>query len=190
MSETLDDNLLLFQMQQGNKDAFNHLFNKYWPQAYAGAFRRLKDVDQAKDVVQEVFVNVWLKRETPIHNFPAYLNIAVRNQVFKQAIKQKRNSPFLDIFHDLPAENQQPDANIRWNEFNVAYEALVTTLPPKRQRIFRLRFNEDMTTSAIAAEMGITRKTVQNQLGKAVEHLRAFLLSSSIILFFACLYHL
>lgn len=185
MSETLDDRLLLAQMQLGNKEAFNHLFNKYWPQAYAGAYKRLKDVDQAKDVVQEVFVNIWLKRETSIQNFPAYLNIAVRNQVFKHAIKQKRSSPFLEVFHNLPAENQQPDANIRWNEFSSAYETLVTTLPPKRQRIFRLRFNEDMTTSAIAAEMGITRKTVQNQLGKAVEHLRAFLLSSSVILFCA-----
>lgn len=182
MSELPDDRLLLAQMQQGNKEAFDHLFKKYWPQAYGGAYKRLKDVDQAKDIVQEVFVNIWLKRETLIHNFPAYLNIAVRNQVFKHAVKEQRNSPFLDVFQNLPAENQQADANIRWNEFSTAYEALITTLPPKRQRIFRLRFHDDLTTNAIAVEMGITRKTVQNQLGKAIEQLRAILLSYLVIL--------
>jgi RNA polymerase sigma factor (sigma-70 family) len=143
MYELLDDRLLLSRVQLGDKEAYNHLFKKYWSQAYAGAYKRLKDMDQAQDVVQEVFVHVWLKRETPIHNFPAYLNIAVRNQVLKVVIQQRRNSPFLDTLHDLPAEHHGPDANIRWQEFSNAYEAMVTGLPPKRQQIFRLRFNED-----------------------------------------------
>jgi hypothetical protein len=94
MYELLDDRLLLSRVQLGDKEAYNHLFKKYWSQAYAGAYKRLKDMDQAQDVVQEVFVHVWLKRETPIHNFPAYLNIAVRNQVLKWPYNKSKIHPF------------------------------------------------------------------------------------------------
>jgi RNA polymerase sigma factor (sigma-70 family) len=47
-------------------------------------------------------------------------------------------------------------------------------LPPKRQQIFRLRFHDDIPTKTIASQMRISRKTVQNQLGKAIEQLRVF----------------
>lgn len=187
MSDLLDDKFLLAQIQLGDKTSFTQLYKKYWRQTYANAYKRLNDVEQAEDVVQEIFVNIWLKRETLIHNFPAYLNIAVRNRVIKLGIKQQHTSPFLDIFNNIPATNQNADSNISWNEFYDAYQALLSTLPPKRQRIFRLRFHEDLTTNEIAIEMGITRKTVQNQLGKAVEQLRASLLSFIIIL--SCYYH-
>ncbi len=183
MLDSFDDRLLLAEVQLGNKEAFNQLFNKYWESTYSAAYKRLKDADQAKDVVQEVFVSIWLRRESVIHNLPAYLNTAVRNQVLKQVIKQERTSPFLDVLNNMPAAHQHADANIRWSEFYTAYEALLVTLPPKRQQIFRLRFHEDLTTTAIAAEMGITRKTVQNQLGKAIEQMRAILLSYSVVLF-------
>jgi RNA polymerase sigma-70 factor (ECF subfamily) len=168
-----DDALLLQQIEKGCKQSFNVLFEKYWDKAYVGAYRRLKDPDHAKDIVQEVFTHIWLKRESlHIDNLPAYLNIAVRNQVFKLVKKQKHIHPFFDILEDMPATNLHTDGNLLWKEFLTSYEALLNTLPPKRQIIFRLHFQEDLPTKEIATQLGITRKTVQNQLGKAIEKLR------------------
>ena len=168
-----DDALLLQQIEKGCKHSFNVLFEKYWDKAYTDAYRRLKDPDQAKDIVQEVFTHIWLKRESlHIDNLPAYLNIAVRNKVFKLVEKQKHIHPFFDILEDMPATDLQADGNLLGKEFLVSYEALLNTLPPKRQIIFRLHFQEDLPTKEIASQLGITRKTVQNQLGKAIEKLK------------------
>lgn len=182
-SPHINDALLLKQVQQGNKEAFNCLYEKYRAQAYSNAFRRLLDADHAKDIVQDIFVNIWIKKETVIDNFPAYLNVAVRNRVFKVVKKQKMTSAFLDMVQDIPDLYQgEADSNIQYQEFQKAYEALLLTLPPKRQLIFRLRFHNDFTTKAIAFQMGITRKTVQNQLARAIEQLRIVLLPCFILM--------
>jgi RNA polymerase sigma-70 factor (family 1) len=178
-----DDAQLLISVQQGNKEAFNLLYRKYWNTTYAQAYKRLKDEEHSKDIVQEIFVHIWLNRETVIENLPAYLNIAVRNRVFKLAEKQKRMCYFLELLQDIPAKYQEADANIQFREFYAAYEALLSTLPPKRQIIFKLRFHEGLSTADIAERMGISRKTVQNQLGKAVDYVRMGILPASAYLF-------
>jgi len=176
-SKLTNDAELLQEMEQGSKYAFNILYEKYWSQTYSNAYKRLKDYDQAKDVVQEIFTHIWLKKETlHIDNLPAYLNIAVRNRVFKLIEKQKLFHPFFDILESMPATYLHADANLLWKEFFKSYEILLTTLPPKRQLIFRLRFQEDLPTKEIATQLDLSRKTVQNQLGKAIEQLRISLL--------------
>lgn len=177
ISDAATDKLLLLQVQQGNKGAFNLLYDKYWAQAYSSAYKRLGDSEQAKDIVQDIFISIWLKRDTLIENLPAYLNIAVRNRVFKLAEKNKNLTPLFEKLNTIPALHQNADSNIHYQEFCEGYEVLLSKLPPKRQMIFKLRFQEDFTTKAIADQMGITRKTVQNQLGKAIEHLKIVLLS-------------
>jgi len=177
VSNCTDDVLLLEQIEQGNKHAFNLLFEKHWGKAYAEAYKRLKDPDQAKDIVQEVFTHIWLKRESlHINNLPAYLNIAIRNKVFKLVEKQKFIHPFFEILEDMPATHLRADDSLHWKEFLISYEALLNALPPKRQIIFRLHFQNDLPTKDIATQLGITRKTVQNQLGKAIEKLKVSLL--------------
>lgn len=178
-----NDKFLLLQVQQGNQGAFNTLYEKYWEQAYSNACKRLKDADQAKDIVQEIFVTIWLRREILIDNFPAYINVAVRNQVFKMVEKQKKFQPFFDKLQEVFETHLHADNNINRKEFNIAYEALINNLPLKRQKIFRLRFQEDLPTKTIADKLGLSRKTVQNQLGKAIEQLRISLLHLFALLF-------
>ena len=174
--DQFSDQQLLAKVTEGDSTAFDMLYARHWRQVYNNAYKRLKDEDLSKDVVQEIFVAIWLRRENPILNLPAYLNIAVRNQVFKILEKQKNVTPFLDIMQDIPSTYNQIDGNLLWKEFYKSYELLLTTLPPKRQVIFRLRFQDDMSTMEIANQLGVSRKTVQNQLGKAVEQLRSSLL--------------
>jgi RNA polymerase sigma-70 factor (family 1) len=180
--DVTNDSSLLLQIEQGSSEAFNILYERHWASAYANAYKRLKDADEAKNIVQEIFVNIWVRRGDRIDNFPAYLNIAVRNRVYKLVEKKKCISPFLDTLENITTINQNADDNILWKEFYKSYEALLTTLPQKRQQIFRLRYHEDQTTKDIAERMGISRKTVQNQLGKAIEQLRLVLFSNFIFI--------
>lgn len=168
-----DDLLLLHQIEQGSKEAFNALYEKYWEKAYSEAYKRLKENDLAKDIVQDIFTHIWLNRATlHIENFPAYLHTAIRNKVIKSAARQNLFHPFFDSLESLTEKRSQADADVLWKEFLHAYEALLQSLPTKRQAIFRLHFHEDLPTKDIAAKLGLSRKTVQNQLGKAIEKLR------------------
>src|SRR6185503_2555069 len=171
-----DDTLLLQQVENGSKKAFNILFEKYWESAFSDAYKRLKKYDNAKDIVQEIFTHIWINRETlHIENLPAYLNIAIRNKVIKFVAKQKLVHPFFNILDNIPEKNSQTDADLLWKEFFKSYEELMESLPPKRQVIFRLRYEEDLPTKVISMQLGISRKTVQNQLGKAIETLKGSL---------------
>ncbi len=173
----LDDNLLLQQIHDGNIHAFDLIYERYWASAYSAAHKRIKDHDQCKDIVQEIFIHIWTKRESLfINNIPAYLNIAVRNKVFKTLAKQKDLSPFLDILENLPATYLQADANLLWKEFFKSYELLLNSLPSQRRIIFRMRFQEDISTNDIADQLGISKKTVQNQLSIAFDQLRVSLI--------------
>lgn len=172
--ELQNDGLLLHQLQQGEKSAFNALYNKYWDQAYSNAYKRLGDAEQSKDIVQEIFVSIWVNRQNPIVNLPAYLSIAVRNQVFKLTAKNKNLSPYSEVFENMVSTDEKADSNLLWQEFYSSYEKVLLKLPPKRQQIFRLRFHDDIPTKTIANQLQISRKTVQNQLGKAIEQLRVF----------------
>jgi RNA polymerase sigma-70 factor (family 1) len=176
-SELNNDALLMLQLAQGNGHAFNLLFEKYWELAYTTAYKRLKDADQAKDIVQDIFTHVWTNRTTlHINNLPAYLNRAIRNKVIKTVVKEKPVHSFFSVLEELPGRALGADDPVLWKEFYRAYENLLNTLPPQRQAIFRLRFDEDLPTKDIASLLGLSRKTVQNQLGKAIEKLRVSLL--------------
>lgn len=175
-SDHFRDEELLEKIAEGCQSSFNTLYEKYWEITYASAYKRLKDADMAKDVVQEIFTHIWFKRETlQINNLPAYLYVAVRNRVFKQVVREKLTHPFFAVLETLPSLYQQTDSNLLAKEFFKAYEVLVNTLPAKKQSIFRLRFEQDLSTKEIALQLGLSRKTVQNQLTRAVEYLRGAL---------------
>lgn len=174
--ELSDDALLLQQMEEGSKQAFNSLFEKYWDRAFSDAYKRLKDSDAAKDVVQDIFTHIWINRETlHINSLPAYLHTAVRNRAIKLLARQEKSHPFFAILETIPEKNLQADASLLRKEFLKAYESFVETLPPRRQLIFRLRVYDDLYTKDIAAQLGLSRKTVQNQLIKAAKQLRVSL---------------
>lgn len=181
--DKVQDKLLLLKLKEGNTDAFDALYEKYWNGIYSAAFKRLQDPDQAKDITQDVFLQLWLKREeNTIDNLPAYLFTATKNKVLNWMEKERKFTPVPELFLHLKTSRDQTDADLLRKEFMSAYEALINTLTQSQQQIFRMRYQQDMSTTEIAEQLAISRKTVQNQLGKAVAQLRASLLMISLLL--------
>ncbi|MGF1923499.1 MAG: RNA polymerase sigma factor, partial [Bacteroidia bacterium] len=140
---------------------------------YNAAYKRLKDADYAKDITQDIFLQIWHRRkEMNIEHFAPYLFTAVRNNVFKWIQKEQKFTPIPELLAHLSHAKDQADAELLRKEFMLKYEALVNTLTPAQQEIFRMRFHDDLSTKEIAEKLNITRKTVQNQLGKSVTQLR------------------
>jgi RNA polymerase sigma-70 factor (family 1) len=173
----IEDKLLLGQMQEDNAGAFEAIYEKYWDPVYAAALKRLRDADVAQDICQEIFLQVWQKRHHLIENLPAYLFTAVRNNVLKWMEKEKKYTPIPELLLQVQAHRDQADADLLLQEFMQAYEALVATLTASQQVIFRMRYHQELSTEEIASQLNVSRKTVQNQLGRSVAQLREFFLA-------------
>ena len=183
-SHQAEDALLLQQLSEGNKSAFNILYDKYWKQVFDAAYKRLNDVDSSQDIAQEVFTQLWIRgSQTKIENLPAYLYVAARNTVFKFLEKQGRYTSIPELVNQIEDPLDRADADIIFTEFLKAFNALTDALPPQQRIIFKMRFEEDLSSQQIADKLLISPKTVRNQLGKALATLRTSLLLLYFILF-------
>jgi RNA polymerase sigma-70 factor (family 1) len=182
-----DDAGLLLQLSEGNKLAFDILYNKYWKQVYNAAYKRLNNKDHAQDVAQDVFVQLWIRgTKSPIANLPAYLFVAARNSVFKHIEKQGKYAAMPDMAEQLESPFERADSNILHKEFLIAFNQLIESLPPQQRVIFDMRFNDGLTSQQIADQLQISPKTVRNQMGRALATLRnSFMLLQVLFL----LYH-
>ncbi len=173
IDHNVDDQYLLTQMKGDDESAFHLLYDRYWEQVYNAAYKRLKDADYAKDITQDIFLQLWSRRkELQIAFVPSYLYMSVRNNVFKWMEKEQRFTTIPDLLACLEQRSDRADVELLRKEFMAKYEAMVNSLPAAQQIIFKLRFHEDLSTKEIAEKLNISRKTVQNQLGKSVGQLR------------------
>lgn len=172
-----DDEKLLEDLRNDLEGSFDLLYDRYWEMVYDCAVKRLKRPGLAKDVTQDIFLHLWAKRkELNISHLPAYLRVAVRNRTFKIFEKEKRYLSIEEIMGDHVQQHMERSDNaVLVREFLEAFKALVESLPWKRREIFQLYYNEGVSTEDIASRLGLSRKTVQNQLGRAVSFLRTHL---------------
>lgn len=189
INQKTEDKLLLQQLCENSSEAFNALYEKYWDQVYSDALKRLQDPAYAKDITQDIFMQLWFRRhELQIDNLPAYLFTAVRNNVFKWLEREQKYIPIPELLQQLETARDKADAALLRKEFMAAYEALIAALTPSQQLIFKMRYQRDLSTADIAEQLNITRKTVQNQLGKCLLRLRETFLMFIYLLIISCLY--
>lgn len=184
------DRLLLQKLREGCVESFNILYDKYWHVVYNGALKRLKDHAQVQDITQDIFAYLWLKKEElQIDNLPAYLHVSVRNRVLNIFEKERRYIPIGELLYNgVHLQSNHADALALQNEFLKIYEALVGSLPDQRKKIFKRYYEEGLSTEEIARQLSLSRKTVQNQLGRAASFLRTRLSQIFLLLMIICMY--
>jgi RNA polymerase sigma-70 factor (ECF subfamily) len=105
--------------------------------------------------------------------------------IFNWMERERKFTPVPELLLHLKVSMDEADAGILRKEFMQAYEALIATLTPSQQVIFRMRYQQELSTAEIAEQLDISRKTVQNQLTRAVAQLRASLTIISLFLLFS-----
>ncbi|HEY0769947.1 MAG TPA: sigma-70 family RNA polymerase sigma factor [Sphingobacteriaceae bacterium] len=175
LDTTYDDEALINRLKEDNKLAFTQIYRKYWEALYNSAYKRLKDPELCKDIVQNVFTDLWNRRGVSnIENLPAYLHTAVRFQVYKQSVKlQPNGSEFLKVFEEMVASPFSSDGLLLEKELVRLVELWIKALPQKRRKIFVMHHYDELSTREISNQLGISQKTVQNQLNTASTYIRA-----------------
>lgn len=156
----------------GDRGAFEQAFREHYRPLCAFAGQYVKDRDRAEDLVQDLFVRLWQDRDrvSITTSLKAYLFTAVRNRCLNAVQAVARMRPLDEGVHDREeeAERSEDEHTARAARVQAAIEAL----PEERRKVFKLSRYEGLKYHEIAARLGISVKTVENQMGKALKTLR------------------
>jgi RNA polymerase sigma-70 factor (family 1) len=180
MSETkaINNKLLVTELMEGNEKAFSELFNTYCNDVYAYSLSMLKNQVLAEEIVQDVFLNIWLHRDrlNPDLSFKSYVFTITRNLTFN-LISKVANSHKLkeEVFYTSQKSYSPIEDIIAEADYDVIKNKAIEQLPPKRRVIFEMSRNEEMSYEEISKELNISVSTVKGQMSKALAEIRNFL---------------
>lgn len=167
--------LLVLQMKDGNKAAFEKLFHEHYEVLCRFGYRWIQDADQVEEIVQETFVGLWEKRESLniTGSFRSYLFSATRNACLNHIKHLKvREEHQTYVQATTNADIDAVDLQVQASELQKAIAEAVNELPERCGEVFRLSREEGKKYAEIADELNISIKTVENQMGKALKILR------------------
>jgi RNA polymerase sigma-70 factor (ECF subfamily) len=181
--EYTSDKDLVLLLNEGDEEALNAIFFRYWEQLYWSSVRVLQDEDTAKDVVQNVFVKIWENRlNVEILNLPAYLKQAVRFQVITQ-LNRGKYTGLHEAKLDLLFAESDTEEIINRNELHDLIVSLLGQLPERCREIFFLSRFKHLNNREIAGQLNISVRTVETQISKTLKFLKNNIdLSSYLIL--------
>ncbi|MBU3027031.1 RNA polymerase sigma-70 factor [Zobellia galactanivorans] len=170
--DKLSDNRLLLLMKEDNLLAFTQIYNRYWKRLFVYTYNILKDEGYVEDTLQEVFITIWTKRgEIQIQNLKGYLFNAVRNKAISKIRKEKLSFAEESIISNLSIPNTIELALER-EDLEKTIERALNDLPRRCRAIFYMSRYEEYSITQIANHFKISHRTVENQLHRALKHLR------------------
>lgn len=167
---------LLSALRFGHEDALRQIFNRHYPLLLTDIYRLIPDESTCEDLAQELFVDLWNKRESiDIHtSLRAYLRRAAVNKSLNYLKSQKRlqfeDSESLSNMADPGEQNAQ--RREEKEDLETRLHAAIDTLPEKCRVVFNLSRFEQLSHKEIAEKLGISVKTIENQITKALKVLR------------------
>lgn len=171
----LTDAELAALIREGDTYAYTEIFMRYNRLLVAHAYRLLADRDGARDVVQDVLLILWQKRETfrLTGSLSAYLYTATRNRIFDQFSHQEIVDRYADSAMRFVEQGQaSADDQVIEKELSVLVEKEIKLLPEKMRTAFILRKQQELSYPEIAGQLGITEAAAKQQVYNAVKTLR------------------
>ncbi|MBX7125308.1 MAG: RNA polymerase sigma-70 factor [Cyclobacteriaceae bacterium] len=183
----LSEYQLLNAVRTGSEDAFETIFRRWYQPLCRYAWAFLREHARAEEVVQAAFLQIWEKREEiDIRtSLKSYLYRMVRNSCLNVIKHDKiRQRHFVSTMAAGEPEGEAVDKNLAANELETKIYSAMQMLPEQCRLVFQLSRFEDLRYAEIAAQLQISVKTVENQMGKALRIMREQLKDYLPILFF------
>ena len=187
----LPDKELLRLINIGDQRAFVCVYDRYWSEMYACAFKISANHETCEDLIHDVFISLWnSKTHLNIISLRDYLYIAVKNKSLNKIRSKHKNHEIIDESHyNIPSLINSDDP-LGVKEINDSFEKTLTHLPDKCREIILLSRKEHLSNKEIASRLGISSKTVENQINIGLKKIRLgmadFLLLYFFYFFFGC----
>ncbi|MBO9733153.1 MAG: RNA polymerase sigma-70 factor [Chitinophaga sp.] len=161
-------------------EAFRLIYQRYWDPLFNIAFKRLQDAEEARDIVQEVFVTVWDQRAQlqPRESLLPYLQVILRNRIFNLYARNEVKLKYIvETQWQVTFAQNNAVQQLTLKELQDIVNDAIAQLPPRMQEIFLLNREEQLTPAEIAEHLSLSVQTVKNQLHRATEKMREHLRS-------------
>jgi RNA polymerase sigma-70 factor (ECF subfamily) len=175
MYSAYPDAQLLFLMGTGDEAAFTELYNRYWERLLFIAGIKLRDAALAEELVQDVFLDLWNRRETldVKGELNAYLAVSMKYKVINAQARQRRTEAYIrSVSESGTAEDRSTENDLQFDELRHRLEALVRGLPDKCRITYRLSREDLLTHKEIAHRLNVTEKAVEANLARALKSIR------------------
>lgn len=187
-----DEEILLAEIAGGDHRAFRKLFDQYHHKVYSYSFRFLRSETLAQEIVQEVFINIWLSRAkmTQINNFGGYLRVTTKNLTLnalkKIALDFKVNNRQINNWTEVDNHTAH---NIELKETRALLNEAILKLPKQQRLIYQMCHIDGVKHKDAAEQLNISPLTVKAHLRDATKTVRIFMgdradLSVLLFLFF------
>ena len=181
-----DDEQVLQALAEGNRQALAELYERYWYELYRMAFQKTKSREIAEELVQDLFVQLWQKRETlAVRQVDFYLFRALKYSVIdyiKRQVVEEKFREYQQFF--APQSNTSTEEEVSYNNLIETIELELVKLPAKTQEVFRLSRFEGQSIPEISQRLSLTDKVVEYHLSKALKLLRLQLKDYLFVLLF------
>lgn len=170
-----NDIAIIEAWQAGDSDAFEVLYQKYWRKLYVFARRTTPNAEDAQDLIQDVFAQLWMQKEqidAAVFS-ESYLFAIVRNKLLDKIRKQYVREEYVQKILQSSSESDfSTQQTILTNDLNNHIHRAVDVLPEKCREVFQLSRFEQLSVDQIAQKLQISPQTVKNQLSKALQVVR------------------
>ena len=185
--QLLEDQLLLKLLKANDEEAFKEIYTRYWKPLFNAAYFRLNNKETAKELVQNVFLYLWEKRNSlTITHLQHYLQTAIKNRIvnhIEKTLVQKKYQQY--ISETSNQQSVETEATIQFNELYLAFEKAVQLLPQKTREVFKMSRLEHQSIKEIALHFNLSEKAVEYHITSSLKSLRLnlkeFMLSSVIV---------
>lgn len=178
--KNLPDEILIEKLQEGDEKAFQVIYDRYWQRLYQLCFYYTAAREEAEDIVAELFLSLWNNRgRLQIDNLQHYLLRAAKYKSLKFIDRQQRKFrkvySLLQKGDDLYVEESSPGSVLEIKELSTQIQQSLRELPQKTKKIFLLNRESGFTYDEIAGQMGVSVKTIEYHVSKALKSLGKYL---------------
>jgi len=169
------DQELAFLLKEGDDAAFREIYLRYDKLLLIYAYKKLRNREEAKDLVQDVFTWLWNNRNDFSLNttLSGYLYKAVLNRIFDVFKHKGIIRKYVDSGnHYIEVNNDNTDFLIREKDIASLIEKEILAMPPKMREIYNLKRKDFMSTKEIATALSLSEHTVSTQMKRALKHLK------------------
>ncbi|NDV45104.1 RNA polymerase sigma-70 factor [Flagellimonas sediminis] len=159
-------------INQSNRNAFNSLFGMLWEPMYIYASSLVMNNSMAKDLVQEVWIDYWQRRETiEVQNIKSYLFKAIRYKCYNALRDMKFNKIQIEVAHSI-CINSEVEMEADLVDLSKRIDQTISSLPKRCQEVFILSRINQVNNKEIAERLNISQRSVENQISFALRRLR------------------
>lgn len=162
-------------LKLGDETAYTEIFNRYKYILHNHAVNKLRDREEARDIIQEVFTYLWHKRDTIVFksSLSAYLFGAVKHAILNRVAHMQVEEKYYDSIKAFSIRGEVfTDHLVRENQLKKLIELEIQQLPPKMRLVFELSRNQNLSHKEIADKLSISEQTVSKQVTNALKILK------------------